>query len=66
MRYVALHPFYVVCVAGVLFRSVAPRARLNGEKPVLALDTDLIHSRAHPSNSAPELKTKFPACSARV
>ena len=70
MRYVALHPFYVVCVAGVLFGSVAQTsgkaARLNGEKLVLTLDTDLIHSRAHLSNSARELKTKFPACSAFV
>lgn len=70
MRYVALYPFYVVCVAGVLFRGVAQTsgkaARLNGEKLVLTLDTDLIHSRAHLSNSAHELKTKFRACSAFV
>ena len=70
MRYVALYPFYVVCVAGVLFRGVAQTsgkaARLNGEKLVLTLDTDLIHSRAHLSNSALELKTKFRACSAFV
>ena len=70
MRCAALYPFYVICVAGVLFRSVAQTsgkaARLNGEKLVLTLDTDLIHSRAHLSNSARELKTKFPACSAFV
>lgn len=70
MRYVALYLLYIVCAAGVLFRSVAQTsgkaARLNGEKPVLTLDTDLIHSRAHLSNSARELKTKFPACSAFV
>ena len=52
MRYVALYPFYVVCVAGVLFRGVAQTsgkaARLNGEKLVLTLD----QGGAHDSNSA--------------
>lgn len=33
---------------------------------MLTLDTDLIHSRAHLSKSARELKTKSPACSAFV
>ena len=42
MRCAALYPFYVACVAGVLFRSVAQTsgkaARLNGEKLALTLD----------------------------
>ena len=33
---------------------------------MLTLDTDLIHSRAHLSKSARELKTKSSACSAFV